>query len=111
MNKRWSEWLRFPDPRSGGILSAPIGPGAYEVRKRGTDEYVLIGTGKNVAYRMTSLIPAPLGQGTRNNSAKREYLRENLQDLEYRTIACDSPGEARMIERERMKEQGYLFHT
>jgi hypothetical protein len=26
----WSEWQTFPDPRSGGILHAPFGPGCCD---------------------------------------------------------------------------------
>jgi hypothetical protein len=44
--------------------------------------------GGNVAYRMTSLLTAPFGRGTRNNDRKRQYVSDNIANLEYRTLAC-----------------------
>lgn len=32
MFDEWSEWRRFPDPATGGFLTAPIGPGVYDLR-------------------------------------------------------------------------------
>lgn len=71
----WSEWLPFPDPRTGEILHAPIGPGCYELRLANSRQKILFGKGKSVAYRMSSLLPAPLGSGTRRNDGKRDRLR------------------------------------
>ena len=53
----------FRDPGSFGELSAPFGPGVYELRNRKTGELVLFGMSKNVAYRMSSLLPQPDGGG------------------------------------------------
>ena len=94
----WSRWLVFPDPDDGGYLSAPFGPGVYELRNRRTGEMVLVGESKNVAYRMSSLFPAPSGTGGRSNADKRKYVLSNLRDIEYRTMACKSKEEASRAE-------------
>src|SRR4051794_16385067 len=87
---KWSVWRSFPDPREGGYLNAPFGPGVYQIRNRLTAEMVLFGRGANCAARMTSLLPKPLGTGTRNNTAKRDYVLSHLKDLEYRCFPCTS---------------------
>lgn len=107
----WSEWLPFPDPRLGGYLVAPFGPGVYELRRRSSGKPILFGQGRCVAYRMSSLLPEPLGQGTRNNAAKRLYVLEHLDDIEYRTMACST--NCPKQEEDRLKEcKGqYEFNT
>ena len=108
---RWSEWLPFPDPRKGDYLVAPYGAGVYELRNRKTSEFVLRGMGSNCAYRMSSILPAPLGQGTRNNADKRQYVLAHLSEVEYRCMACASAEEAKALELARKKEQPCLFNT
>ena len=107
----WSDWMSFPDPRKRGFIWAPIGPGVYELRRKDTGGYVLCGSGKNCAYRMTSLLPSTLGQGTRKNEDKRDYLLTNLDDIEYRCCACITVDEAREVEARLKREVTYLFHT
>jgi hypothetical protein len=107
----WSGWLPFPDPRKGDLLVAPYGAGVYELRNRKTNELVLRGMGTNCAYRMSSLLPKPFGQGTRNNADKRQYVLAHLPDVEYRYMACVSAGEAKALEMTRKKEQPCLFNT
>ena len=111
MATEWSEWRPFPDPRKSGILTAPLGAGCYELRHR-DGRLVLFGTGGHVAYRMTSLLPKPLGVGTRNNAAKRAYVLEHLVDIEYRTSAFPTSQEAKVCER-KLKSGGgkYIFPT
>jgi hypothetical protein len=92
-------WREFPDPSRHGFLTAPFGPGCYELRRTDTGKCVLFGSGANVAYRMTSLLPKPLGQGTRKNLKKRNYVLQHLDNIEYRTLACDSAEEAKGRER------------
>lgn len=99
-NYQWSDWKTFPNPEKKGYIFAPFGAGVYQVRNNITQEYILFGESKNLAYRMTSLLPRPLGAGTRKASDKREYIIENLQDIEYRTTACDSKDEAKEIQKE-----------
>ena len=60
---------------------------------------------------MTSLLPAPLGCGTRNNSAKRVYLLRQLRNIEYRTHPCLTRAEAAEIERGLLKTRSYRFNT
>ena len=93
----WSEWRLFPDPRRQETLTAPFGPGCYELRV-GT-QLLLFGSGAHCAARMTSLLPRPLGCGTRNNARKRADVLEYLGRAEYRTLACASIAEARAEER------------
>jgi len=107
----WSEWAAFPDPRKKEFLYAPMGPGVYELRRKDTGELVLHGSGKNCAYRMTSLLPATLGQGTRKNQGKRDYVMEHLTQLEYRCCACDTEAEARSVETRLKLDATYRFPT
>jgi hypothetical protein len=108
MSREWSEWRRFPDPRQFGILVAPFGPGCYELRNG--DQLVLYGKGRNVASRMTSLLPRELGCGTRNNRHKREYVFAHIGSIEYRTMACATSDEATNQERVMQSgESAYLF--
>ncbi len=111
ISSRWSRWLAFPDPGKGGYLSAPFGPGVYEVRNRQTRDLVLFGHGKNFAYRMSSLLPAPLGAGNRNNARKREYVLTHLANIEYRTKASTSKKEAENEERALRDRNSYIFPT
>jgi hypothetical protein len=88
-----------------------MGPGVYELRNRSTGELVLVGSAKNCAYRLSSLVPAPWGQGTRRNSKKREYVLEHMDRIDYRCRACLDEEEARGVERRRLAEAEYIFGT
>jgi hypothetical protein len=113
MATEWSEWRPFPDPRKKGILIAPFGAGCYELRHR-DERLILFGTGQNLAYRMSSLLPAPYGAGTRNNADKRAYVLKHLDDIEYRTIAHSTPQEAELCEKGLKGpkgSKGYIFNT
>lgn len=107
----WTEWASFPDPRKKEFICAPMGPGVYELRRKDTGELVLRGSGKNCAYRMTSLLPAPLGQGTRKNLVKRDYVLANLIQLEYHCCACTTEPEARTLEARLNLDATCLFPT
>ena len=109
--KQWLAWHRFPDPARLEYLHAPIGPGAYELRLKSTGELLLVGEGGHLAHRMSSILPAPFGTGTRRNLAKRDFVRAHLDDVEYRTIACATKQEARNIERRRKGQKSYRFPT
>ncbi|MCY4293119.1 MAG: hypothetical protein OXC72_15370 [Roseovarius sp.] len=108
----WSKWRPFPDPQSGGYLIAPFGPGVYELHNRDTDAWVLFGSSKNVACRMSSLLPVPVGAGTRNNAPKRNYVFDHLCHIDYRTKPCTTSDEARK-EEQRLKAHAhhYIFPT
>lgn len=107
----WTKWRPFPDPREGQFLNAPIGPGVYELRHAGTGELVLVGIGANCAFRVSSLLPKPFGAGTRNNSAKRNYVLKHLADMEYRCLACKSRTDARVVEDDLRGKNKYRFPT
>lgn len=82
----WTEWWQFPDPAKGEFLYAPFGAGVYQLRHKSSPKYILFGSSKNVAHRMTSLLP---GYGSnRNNNKKQEHVKKHITDIEYRTIAC-----------------------
>jgi hypothetical protein len=107
----WTEWRPFPDPRQCEYLYAPFGPGVYELRNHRTGQHVLFGRGENVAYRMSSLLPSPLGHGTRNNADKRQYVLQHLPDIEYRTMACASRQETLEFEAALKYSQRFIFRT
>ena len=58
---------------------------------------------------MTNLLPPPLGQGTRKNAEKREYVVKHLDHIEYRTVSCKNPDEAKKLEAELRRTGGYRF--
>lgn len=107
----WSDWAKFPDPRLCGYLHAPFGFGVYQLRNVSSSEYILFGSGNNLAVRMSSLLPKPLGQGTRNNEAKRLYVLENLNNIEYRTVALKTKPEMISCEKEIEKLNIHKFNT
>jgi len=109
----WTQWQSFPDPRKGQLLAAPFGPGVYELRHAISGELLLVGIGGHCANRMSSLLPKPFGCGTRNNSAKREYVLAHLADIEYHCLPCKTRDEAKAIENElRAKNKNqYRFPT
>lgn len=107
----WSEWRSFPDPGKGGVLIAPIGAGVYELRNKDTKALVLCGISKHTAKRMTSLLPQGVGSGTRKNSKKRCYVWENLQSIEYRTLATTTQDEALSTERHLLASRNYIYPT
>jgi hypothetical protein len=104
----WTEWRPFPDPTNGGYLIAPFGPGCYELRY--TDGRLMKpGASRNVAARMSSLLPAPLGTGGRKNATLRETVGANLHRIEYRTIACATRTDAFKLEAEMIAATRYEF--
>lgn len=109
--EKWSGWRRFPDPRVGGILVAPLGPGCYQLRRADTGRKVLFGMARNVARRMSSLLPwAAGGGGHRGNTGKRNYVVRYLDNIQYRTCACRDLKQARACERQLRRER-HLYHT
>jgi hypothetical protein len=105
----WQEWRPFPDPRRKGLLIAPFGAGVYELRDKMTEEKILCGESKNVAARMSSLLPETHGMGTRKNSDKRDFVCSHIREIEYRTVACREKPEAIEIERELKHTYDYRF--
>lgn len=107
----WSEWGPFPNPEKGEYLYAPFGAGVYQLRNKKEQKYVLFGTGSHLAYRMSSLLPEPYGQGTRKNTGKRNYVLKNIDDIEYRTIAFASKEMAKSFENFVKIKESYIFNT
>lgn len=107
----WSSWRAFPDPRKGAYLYAPFDPGVYEFRNARTSELVLFGSSKNVAWRMSSLLPRPYGAGSRRNEEKRKYVLAHLAEIEYRTKACGSDALAAQEEQDLRMTNSYIFPT
>ena len=108
---RWALWRSFPDPKRGGYLSAPFGPGVYELRNRASGELIYCGEASNVAKRMTSLLPTDAGgAGTRNNWRLRRSVLGHLADIEYRTKACANKNKAKSEESRQLKDNNYLFN-
>ena len=110
-NTGWSDWRPFPNPEKGEYLYAPFGAGVYQLKNKETGQYILFGTGRNLAYRMSSLLPEPYGEGTRNNAGKREYVWEHIDDMEYRTIAFASKEMAKSFESFVKMQECYIFNT
>ena len=104
-----SPWRPFPDPRKRGFLVAPFGPGCYEIRHRG--QKICFGKSGHVAHRMSSLLPSPLGTGTRKHQGKRQYIKGNLTSVEYRTFACRTSDAATALEAKLKAKGGYRFST
>ncbi|WP_444917142.1 hypothetical protein [Microbulbifer sp. JMSA003] len=110
---KWTKWKSFPDPRKNELITAPFGPGVYVLRNRKTKELVLFGSGKNCAFRMSSLLPKELGSGTRNNLEKRDYVLNNISQIEYCCLPCENINIAREEEKslKNNKSRTYLFPT
>lgn len=109
--EHWTEWAPFPDPNRCGFIYAPFGPGVYELRRKDTGALVLRGKGRNCAYRMASLLPYPLGQGTRHNVDKRNYILKDIDEIEYRCCACKTESEACAVETKRRQYEPCIFNT
>jgi hypothetical protein len=60
---------------------------------------------------MSSLLPAPLGCGTRKNLAKRQYVLANISRIQYRCVACKSGTDAKALEYELRTKNKYRFQT
>ena len=108
---RWVEWRPFPDPRRNDFIYVPFGFGVYQLRNKVTGEYILFGEGKNLAYRMSSLLPSPYGEGKRVNKKKREYVWKNIAEIEYRTVVCGDKKEAQRIQEELKRMKIHRFNS
>jgi hypothetical protein len=106
----WVKWKPFPNPKRNDFIYAPFGFGVYQLRNKVTGQYILFGEGKNLAYRMSSLLPSQYGQGTRGNKDKRNYVWKNIAEVEYRTVACRSKTEAQSIQKELKRMNIHRFN-
>ena len=107
----WSGWSPFPAKETLYDIDAPIGPGVYELRIADTSEPVYCGKSKTVSTRMQSLLPKPWGKGTRNNAGLRSFMLENIEKIEFRTVALSTDWEAQQLETMMKRNKLYLFHT
>ena len=56
---------------------------------------------------MTSLLPN--GSGVRKNTKKSDYVGNNLNEVEYRTIAFKTEDEAKEFETYVKHQESYIF--
>ena len=109
MNDIWSPWEAFPDPEEKGWLTAPFGPGIFQLRHKSNGQLLTYGSAKHCAHRMTSLLPPPLGLGTHKNENLLNYIADHLEDIEYQCIACTDEKQMKKAEAF-VKEAGqFLF--
>lgn len=108
---RWSNWKKMPAPEICREIEGPEDCGVYQIRNRKTGQFIQFGESQNCRTRMKSFFPKPFGTGTRNNEAKRNYVLENWQQLEYRTCATATKQEAVAIDRKLKSLNNHLFNT
>jgi len=107
----WTNWKSMPSPTDCRKIEGPKGAGVYQIRNVKTNQLIQFGIGAECQKRMKSLYPEPYGTGIRNNSNKRNYILENWQDLEYRTLETDTRVEAKTIEDNIKAQKNHLFNT
>ncbi len=90
----WSDWKRFRTAPLDDVADAPGGPGVYEVRHTMTGRVVAFGHAKNVADALADL-KRNGSVGTFARLFRREAPLARLADLEFRTCAAASRGEAK----------------
>lgn len=108
--KNWQEWKQFPDPRKKEYLFAPFGYGVYQLFNNKIKDYVLFGRGKNLAFRITTILPSPLGQGTRNSDEKKDFVLKHLKDIVYRTIPLANEQECKDFEKKLRALNIHIFN-
>ncbi len=89
MVDQWTRWKKFPEPRRGEHLEAPLGPGVYELRRMTSGELLDFGYSPNVAATLARHIVPTFWERLR-----RRGLPE-VRDIEYRTMAAVSAQRAR----------------
>jgi hypothetical protein len=107
----WSKWRPFPHPHNKGILVSPYGFGIYQLKNIKTNEFTMFGRGDHLSHRMSTILPVPFGISGRRNMNKKDYVLSNINDIEYRTILCNSHEECVQIENEIKKLKIHKFNT
>jgi hypothetical protein len=110
LENTWTDFVPFPSPLKRGYLYAPYGAGVYELKNIKTNELIYVGESDHTACRMSSLIPGPLGTGGRNNLKLRKYIFEHIEDVHYRTLACENKPIANQIQVEMISHNKYLYN-
>lgn len=89
----WTNWKSLPDPKLGGSIEAPAGPGLYEVRRMSSGELAAFGPAANVAQAMAAL--RLHARPTSWLSLARRH--EPSEDYEYRTRATATTAQAKTV--------------
>jgi len=82
--------------KSGGFITAPFGPGCYDLRLTSGD-LVLFGSASHLAHRMRSLHPD--SAGTRNNAGKRVFVGKHISVIAAPGMVDEIPGILEQISR------------
>jgi hypothetical protein len=94
----WTTWKRFPDPKRGELMQAPISPGVYEVRRISNGEVVAFGPAANVARDLSAFRP----KASRLPWARPFERGEDgarASEFEYRTCSATTTHEAQDMAR------------
>jgi hypothetical protein len=97
MARDWTGWKKFSEVERGEPVAAPIGPGIYEIRDITNGELVAFDAAANVASALSLFWQRPslrLWKWQMLFGGDDSALR---LDLEYRTCAAASFGEAKQI--------------
>ena len=90
----WSEWHDFPSAGKIEFDATPFA-GVYKIRLKGTEIIVNVGYSKELKSRMKTLLPPPTYKSNRRHNMKlRNYILENIDQLEYCTANAKSSEEA-----------------
>jgi hypothetical protein len=89
----WTNWKPLPDPKLGGAIDAPLGPGLYEVRRMSNGELAAFGPAANVTRAMAAL--RLHARPTSWLSLARRH--EPSDDYEYRTRATATKAAAEAV--------------
>ena len=109
--KDWTNWKPMPAPDNCRKIEAPEKAGVYQIRNKKTNQFIQFGIGGECQKRMKTLYPQPHGTAGRNNQDKRNYILENWENLEYRTLVTDTRDEAKQIEDGIKAQSNHLFNT
>jgi hypothetical protein len=90
----WTSWKKFPNAERGEHVEAPIGPGIYEVRNVSTGGLAAFDASANVARALSALHKPPSSPWTKLFGGRGGW---EGHDLEYRTAAAASLGEAKTM--------------
>jgi hypothetical protein len=107
MTTTWSTWKSFPNPRLGGQLEAPIGPGIYEVRDASSNAMVAFDSSNSVARDLARLLPGTPRGLIASLFGKAPVIA--FENLEYRTWASATLADAHSnAERLRGRREAFM---
>jgi hypothetical protein len=111
MNLNWKNWKTMPSPLKCRQIEGPENSGVYQIRNKITGQLIQFGIGIKCQTRMRSLYPQPYGTSGRNNQDKRNYILNNWEKLEYRTLSTNTKEDAKIIEDYLKFQNNHLFNT